>query len=409
MTADPLSVEAAYQQVWRSALTGSQVGTVGLELENHVVDLGSVARPVGWQRLDPLPDNVRAAAGRNAVTWEPGGQLELSSPPHDTVVAAVTTLRADLDSVRKALVEHGIGLAQLGTDPLRPSRRRNPNPRYRAMEEHFAAVRTAAPGAILMNSTASLQVNVEAGPEHGWVQRVAHAHRLGPALSAISASSPWVHSRPTGWRSTRQWAWFGLDLRRSGPVVQGSAAEPALAWARYALRAPVMFVGNGRPAAVCHDVTFEQWAAGEVRLGNRLPTADDLDLHLTTLWPPVRLRGYLELRYLDAAPRRWWPAIAAVAATLMDDPVAADLAAEATEPTGSLWTEAAHFGLADPRLFDSARRCLRIAADRAPAALSADIHDLAELVESRRSPGDVLAQRIAEVGPHEAFAELARP
>jgi glutamate--cysteine ligase len=160
-------------------------------------------------------------------------------------------------------------------------------------------------------------------------------------------------------------------------------------------------------AAVGRSVPFEQWAAGTVRLGGRLPTAADLDLHLTTLFPPVRLRGYLELRYLDMTAPRWWPAIAAVITTLMDDPVAADLASEATEPAALLWTRAARAGLGDPLLADCARRCMAIAASRVPAELAAAVTDLAELIDSGRCPGDLLAERIAEVGPHVAFEELA--
>ncbi len=184
---------------------------------------------------------------------------------------------------------------------------------------------------------------------------MARAHRLGPTLVAISACSPWLHGRDTGWKSARQRAWVGLDPRACGPVpgcVAPSPADdgldPAAAWARYALAAPVVFVrcaAATRSRAVRASVSFGQWASGAVRLGRRAPTAADLDVHLTTLFPPVRLRGYLELRYLDMTPPRWWPAIAAVATTLMDDPVAADQAAEATEATAALWTEAARDGL----------------------------------------------------------------
>ncbi|MFL6052916.1 MAG: ergothioneine biosynthesis glutamate--cysteine ligase EgtA [Actinoallomurus sp.] len=415
----PLSVEDAYEHVWGSALADSAVGTVGLELEAHVVDLGVVAEPVGWDRVEPLPANARTAAGRSSVTREPGGQLELSGPPQPTLLAAVTALRLDVRSVRLALAEHGVGLAHAGTDPLRPSRRMNPHPRYRAMEEHFTATGRTTPGAVTMNSTASIQVNLNAGHEREWPKRVARAHRLGPTLLAISANSPWLHGRATGWKSTRQRAWLGLDQRHCGPVPgtfagpggHGLASDPAAAWARFALCAPILFVKTGDQdvAAVRTSVTFEQWASGQVPLNGRLPTAGDLDLHLTTLFPPVRMRGYLELRYLDATPPRWWPAIAAVATTLMDDPVAADLAAEATERTGLLWREAARDGLADARLADSARRCVRIAADRVPAELSSAVADLAELVESGRCPGDLLTQRIAQVGPRAALAEFAHP
>jgi glutamate--cysteine ligase len=155
------------------------------------------------------------------------------------------------------------------------------------------------------------------------------------------------------------------------------------------------------------SVPFGLWASGTVRLGGRAPTAADLDTHLTTLFPPVRLRGYLELRYLDMTPPRWWPAIAAVATTLMDDPAAADQAAEATEPATGLWAEAARDGLRHPVLARAARRCVAIAAGRVPAPLGDAVADLADLVESGRCPGDLMAERIGEVGALAALEELA--
>jgi glutamate--cysteine ligase len=104
---------------------------------------------------------------------------------------------------------------------------------------------------------------------------------------------------------------------------------------------------------------------------------------------------------------RWWPAIAAVITTLMDDPGAADQASEATERSAPLWTEAARDGLGNAVVADSARRCVAIAAGRVPAELTAAVADLAELVESGRCPGDLLSGRIAEIGPRAAFEELA--
>lgn len=83
---------------------------------------------------------------------------------HADLAAAIAALREDLGRVSSALAQHGVGLAQVGTDPLREPRRTNPSTRYRAMEEHFAATGTAVPGAVTMNSTASVQVNLDAGP-----------------------------------------------------------------------------------------------------------------------------------------------------------------------------------------------------------------------------------------------------
>jgi len=410
---EPLTAEAAYDRSCSAALADADIGAVGLEVETHLVDLSAVAAAVPWNRVEPAVELVRAVTARSPVTVEPGGQLELSGSPAPHIARAISEMRHDVTSARLAVAPLGLGLAHAGADPLRPPRRVNPRPRYRAMEQHFAATGKAAAGVVMMNSTAALQVNLQAGPQTGWSDRIARAHRLGPTLVAISASSPWLGGRDTGWKSARQWAWAGLDARACGPLpgylTPGGVRDPAAAWAHYALRAPVVLVRTRADdvAAVGRSVPFGQWAAGTVRLGGRLPTAADLDLHLTTLFPPVRLRGYLELRYLDMSAPRWWPGIAAVITTLMDDPVAADLASEATEPAALLWTRAARAGLSDPLLADCARRCMAIAASRVPAELAAAVTDLAELIDSGRCPGDLLAERIAEVGPHAAFEELA--
>jgi glutamate--cysteine ligase len=414
---EPITVDDAYARSCSAALADSAVGTVGLELETHLVSLDSVADPVTWPQVETVTSILRDANIRSSVTVEPGGQVELSGPPAPDIVTAVKDLGLDARDVRETLADRGLGIAYVGADPLRPSRRVNPRPRYRAMEQHYRATGRGAAGAVMMNSTAALQVNLQAGPEHQWPERVALAHQIGPTMLAISANSPFLHGKPTGWKSARQRAWSGLDERACGPV-PGCAAwipaaapgqSPAEAWARYAMRAPVAFVqGRGDDVmAVGKPVSFEQWARGDVPLGNRAPTAADLDTHLTTLFPPVRLRGYLELRYLDITAPWWWPAIAAVVTTLLDDPAAADAAAEATEQTAPLWTEAARDGLADTKLARSAARCVAIAADRAPAELCSAVAELADLVESGRCPGDLLAERVAQVGPTAAFEELA--
>jgi glutamate--cysteine ligase len=413
--AEPLTVAAAYAQCRDAALAESVIGAIGLEIESHLVDLDHVADPVPWKRVEAIAAVVGRVAPDTAVTVEPGGQIELSGPPEAGVGPAVARLRHEGAGARLALAECRIGLAYAGADPARPSRRVNPRPRYRAMEQHFAATGRAPAGRVMMNSTAALQVNLQAGPRGEWPARVARAYRLGPTLVAIAASSPWLHGRDTGWKSVRQRAWGGLDARTCGPVPgcapqdgRDEALDPASAWARFAMRAPVTLVhGGGDVLAVGCSVPFSRWASGAVKLGNRPPMAADLETHLSTLFPPVRLRGYLEVRYLDMSAPRWWPAIAAVTATLMDDPVAADLATEAAEPAAQLWTEAARDGLANATLAISARRCLAIAAGRVPAELRPAVADLADLVESGRCPGDLLAERVGEIGPLAALGEMA--
>jgi len=400
----PLTSDTAEALIRHSALEDTSIGTVGLEVETHLVDLDEPGTRVSWKRITAVLPELERAAGSSAITLEPGGQLELSGPPLPEVVAAVQTMRSDVQRVRLALAEHRLGLAHVGADPFRPPIRVNPKPRYTAMEEHFAGLGLTEPGRVMMCSTAALQVNLQAGPESGWADRVRLALQLGPTLMAVSASSPWLSGRASGFASAREQAWARLGDRQSA-----SDADPIDEWVQYALRAPVMFVRTPERDAepVTRRVGFTDWLAGRERLAGRVPSGADLQTHLSTLFPPIRLRGFLEIRYLDISGPRWWPAVAAAVTVLLDDPVAADLAREATERTAGHWAEAAHDGLRDRLLHQSARACLAVAAERAPAPLAAAVADLAELVTAGRSPGDLIAERIAEIGPQATFEELA--
>src|SRR5205085_4154032 len=125
----------------------------------------------------------------------------------------------------------------------------------------------------------------------------------------------------------------------------------------------------------------------------------DLDYHLTTLFPPVRPRGFIEIRYLDAVPTSWWPALAAITVALLDDPVAADRAAAATESVAGQWTIAARDGLSDPLIAAAARSCIEAAVNAVPPSMKADVERYAELVNAGRTPGDEILERARRVGP----------
>lgn len=101
--AEPLTLDAAHTRSCQAALTAADVGTVGLEIEAHLVDLRAVAEAVPWPRVEQVTESVRAVVQRSAVTVEPGGQLELSGQPEADIVAAVRGLRHDWQGVRLAL------------------------------------------------------------------------------------------------------------------------------------------------------------------------------------------------------------------------------------------------------------------------------------------------------------------
>jgi glutamate--cysteine ligase len=402
------SSRAAAEYIADGCLIDSPLGRVGLEMEAHCFDPVDPYRRPSWNEISEVLELIPALPGGSAVTVEPGGAVELSGPPEDGVVAATGAMGSDQAVLRKAFANAGLGLVFLGADPLRPPKRVNPGARYRAMEEFFAASESGAAGAAMMTSTASVQVNVDAGPQAGWASRVRLAHALGPTIIAIAANSPMLGGEFSGWRSTRQRVWGQMDSARCGPVLGASGDDPGTDWARYALKAPVMMVNNPDPAAVTDWVPFADWADGLVLLGDRRPTIADLEYHLTTLFPPVRPRQWLEIRYLDSMPDAFWPAVVFTLTALLDDPGLADLAAEAVEPVATAWDTAARLALQCPRLYEAANRCVALAAAKAPTELTDSMQRLIRSVEQGRCPGDDFSDQVITHGIAPAVARLAQ-
>ncbi|MET9441227.1 ergothioneine biosynthesis glutamate--cysteine ligase EgtA [Streptomyces sp. NPDC006610] len=391
---------------------------VGVEVEWLVHELREPRLPVTSERLEAAYAALRTVPLRSALTVEPGGQLELSSPPAASLTDCVRTVSADLDAVRTALREHGLGLSGLGHDPWHPPRRFLREPRYDAMEACLD--RTGPAGRAMMCTSASVQVCLDAGHEEpgplGHVRRWWLAHQLGAVLVAAFANSPVVEHAPTGWRSTRQLRWTQIGSGRAGGPALDTA--PREAWARHVLDAPVMCVRrDGGPWDVPEALSFREWT----RTGlPRPPTRDDLDYHVTTLFPPVRPRGHLELRMIDAQPGDdGWIVPLAVTTALFDDPEAAETAYRAVKPLGErtrarpaphnpLWLEAARSGLADPELREVAAQCFAAALDALPRlGAGPGITDAVAAYRDRyvsrgRCPADDLLDRLYGAGrsPH---------
>jgi glutamate--cysteine ligase len=404
------SASAAAQHIVDTCLTDGPVGRVGLEIEAHCYDPAEPLRRPSWDEITEILQTLPPMPGGSLVTVEPGGAVELSGPPANGVTPAIEAIANDQTVLRKAFGAAGLGLVSLGADPLRPTERVNPGARYRAMEEFFVASDTGAAGAAMMTATASVQVNLDAGPQAGWADRVQLAHALGPTMVAIAANSPLLSGKFSGWRSTRQHVWSQLDSARCGPILTASGDDPGTDWALYALKAPVMLVHNppeGTAVPVTHRLPFADWADGHELLGGRRPTRHDLEYHLTTLFPPVRPRQWLEIRYLDSLPAAIWPAVVFTLATLLDDPVAAGIAAEAVEPVATAWDTAARIGLDDQRIYTAANRCVAAAAERAPAELFDGMQRLLAAVERGRCPADDVSERVIENGIAATVTELA--
>ncbi|OBH99396.1 ergothioneine biosynthesis glutamate--cysteine ligase EgtA [Mycobacterium scrofulaceum] len=400
--------QAAARYIADGCLVDGPLGRVGLELEGHCHDPADPYRRPGWAEIGQVLEGLPELPGGSRITLEPGGAVELSGPPADGVVSAIEGMRRDQAVLRSAFAAAGLGLVFLGADPLRPPKRINPGARYRAMEEFFASSRSGDAGSAMMTSTASIQVNLDAGPRAGWAARVRLAHALGPTMIAMAANSPMLRGEFTGWASTRQWVWGQMDSARCGPVLGASGDDPGTDWARYALKAPVMLVHAPDAAAVTQWVPFADWVDGRVLLGDRRPTVSDLEYHLTTLFPPVRPRQWLEIRYLDSVPDEYWPAVVFTLTALLDDPGAAESAAEAVEPVATAWDTAARVGLRDRRLYAAANKCVAIAAEMAPPELVDSMQRLVDAVERCRCPGDDFSDQVIQHGIAPTVARLAR-
>jgi glutamate--cysteine ligase len=399
---EPLTESDAEEHIHGICFKTGPPGKVGVELEWLVRDGRDPELPVDQQRVAAALAGLGAAEalpGGGRLTTEPGGQVEISSAPAAGVGACVATTRRDLGALRQAVRPAGLYLTGEGLDPFRSPRRVLDLPRYAAMEEFFN--RAGPWGRLMMCSTASVQVCLDAGQPGdgpasvGWRWRLLHA--LGPVLVAAFANSPLREGRPTGWKSTRQAIWARLDPCRTRPpanavpsTVPGNGharqPDPGATWVDYALSAEVMCVRRpgGQPWTAPAGLTFRSWLRGG---GERQPTVEDLSYHLSTLFPPIRPRGHLEYRVIDAQPGDGWVVPAAVVTALLDDHAASQEAMAAAETLwrqagtacggdfgdeagagggtgwdcGSPWEWAARHGPTDPIIGDISVRCFETA------------------------------------------------
>jgi glutamate--cysteine ligase len=330
---------------------------------------------------DPLPRG-------GSVTLEPGGQLEISSAPAATLAELHTAVTADLGHLTALLGAAGLTLGGHGIDPHRPPRRLLDTPRYRAMERVFDA--SGPDGRTMMCSTAGLQVCLDAGTADEVPLRWRAVHAMGPPLVALFANSARHAGRDTGLASARMAAWWAMDRRLTHPPA-GPPGDPATGWVRYALSAPLLCV---RRSGECWDppsgVTLCDWLRGALP---EPPTTADVDYHLSTLFPPVRPRGYLEVRYLDCQPGADWIAPVAVVATLLADRATTEAALAAAEPVAGHWAPAHRAGLSDPALRRAASALGTLAADRLDPGLPAAVRDHVIETVHRRLAGPAQEDR----------------
>jgi glutamate--cysteine ligase len=344
-TRPSLTLDRAHQLA-AAAFDSDTDDLVGIEVEWPVHRCGRPQVRPAMADLTPVLDMALPFDGR--VTVEPGGQIELSTAARPDAAAAIAALDADAIVLHSRLRETGLCPTVLAFDDRRPPARILQQPRYAAMEAFFAHRGDA--GTQMMTNTASVQINISNDPRGGY-QRWQVANRIGPLLIAAFANSPGLGRDGRRWQSRRQEIWSYIDPARTAPVPL--SASPPQDWARYALAADVFFVNTGPSGmALAPGLSFGAWITNGHALG--WPTRADLAYHITTLFPPIRPRGWLELRMLDALPPDARDAAVHVVCAAMIPAVATDLLARLPD-TRHLWLTAARAGLAHPSLRAGAR------------------------------------------------------
>jgi len=316
--------------------------------------LSRLAKRQGWTEHsageDPpswtLPSGAR-------ISFEPGGQLEISTSPHPTATTAIESTRTIVGLLREAMSQSGIELLASGVDPyndigvvpLQLQRER-----YVGMTHYFDSIGPS--GVRMMRQTAALQINVERGPQP--LSRWLLLNAITPAVVALFSNSTSYAGKRVNHASFRAHLWRTLDDSRTGIAYDES--DPITHYLNFALDAYAMRSGNRtRPYE-----TFRQWMRGpDIGL-------DDWYFHLSTLFPEVRPKEYFELRSADTIEEEWLPAPVLFVTALVYDRESSQRAFEIVgTPSNDLLELAGIKGVAHPALRRMARALADIALDGA--------------------------------------------
>ena len=260
------------------------------------------------------------------ISLEPGGQLELSGAPVETIHETCDEVNTHLREVKDVADEIGVGFIGLGAAPEWSHEQMDlmPKGRYKLMDGYMQKVGTM--GTTMMRRTCTVQVNLDFASEADMVQKMRVAVAMQPIANALFANSPFLAGKPNGVKSTRGLVWRHLDDARTGmiPFVfdEGFGFE---AWVQYALDVPMYFVYRDGKYIDALGQSFRDFLKGELpALPGEKPTLSDWADHLTTLFPEARVKKFIEMRGADGGPWRRLCALPAFWVGLMYDQSALD-------------------------------------------------------------------------------------
>jgi glutamate--cysteine ligase len=268
--------------------------------------LEGLAREFGWQTVAEQGRPIALQKEGASVTLEPGGQFELSGRPVKTLHETCREVHEHLDQVRAVAAPLGIGMLGVG---FQPKWRRDdipwmPKGRYRIMRRYMPTRGNL--GLDMMLRTCTIQTNLDFASEADMVKKFRVGLAWQPVATALFANSPFTEGRPNGFLSYRSHVWTDTDPDRCG--ILPFVFEDGMGFERYVdhvLDVPMYFVYRDGEYIDAAGQSFRDFLKGELpALPGELPTISDWSDHLTTLFPEVRLKRFLEMRGADGGPWR---------------------------------------------------------------------------------------------------------
>jgi glutamate--cysteine ligase len=282
----------------------------------------------GWTPVEEHGKVIALLRDGGSITLEPAGQFELSGAMLENIHQTCCETNAHLKEVSTVAQELGLGFLGMG---FQPKWRRDempwmPKGRYKIMRDYMPKVGSL--GLDMMTRTCTVQVNLDFSSEADMVKKFRVSLALQPIATALFADSPFTEGKPNGFLSYRSHIWTDTDPNRTGML--DFVFEDGFGFERYVdylLDVPMYFTYRGGEYVDCAGLSFRDFLKGELpNLPGALPTLKDWADHMTTAFPEVRLKKYLEMRGADGGPWNRLCALPAFWVGLLYDDEALDAA-----------------------------------------------------------------------------------
>ncbi len=259
----------------------------------------------GWQAIYESNQIIALQKGEASITLEPGGQIELSGAPLTTIHQTCAEVSAHHAALNRAAQSLELGFLGIGFHPTlaREAIHWMPKKRYGIMRKYMPKVGDL--GLDMMLRTTTVQANLDFSSEHDMARKMRIASCLQPLVTALFAASPFKDGKPSGLLSTRAACWLDTDPKRTG--VPSFVFDDRFGfddWSAWVLDVPMYFIQREGQYIDCSGLSFRDFMDGKLAsLPGELPTMEDWELHISTTFPEVRLKSYLEMRGADSGPK----------------------------------------------------------------------------------------------------------